>query len=92
MRNTTGDSSKSINTKAVALTENPVVTQAQLEDINDPININVYSQKQPGAVVAVTMTTGGAVALAIAQDSLPASPWNIVGDTAETPVTSVTPA
>lgn len=92
MRTTTGDSSKSINTKAVSLTNVAVVTQAQLSDAADPINVNVYSQKQIGSVVSVTMTTGGAVALAIAQGSNPTSKWNIVGDTATTPVTSVTPA
>lgn len=92
MRPTTGDSSKSTNTKAVALTEVPLVTQAQLKDINDLINSNVDSQKQTGAVVAVRMTTGGAVALAVAQGTKPADPWTILGDTAASPVTSVTPA
>ncbi|QGH45141.1 putative acetyl-CoA acetyltransferase [Ralstonia phage Reminis] len=92
MRTTTGDSAKSINTKAGSLLNLAIVTQAQLASAADPINIYMYSEKQKGAVVGVTMTTGGALALAIAQGSDPTSKWNIVGDTAATPVTSVTPA
>jgi hypothetical protein len=92
MRTTTGDSSKSINTKATSLTNLGIVTQAQLASATDPININVYSQKQPGSAIGVRMTTGGALALAIAQGYEPTSKWTILGDTAGTPVTSVTPA
>ncbi|QHJ79499.1 MAG: hypothetical protein [Caudoviricetes sp.] len=92
MRTTTGDAAKSINTKAVSLTNLAIVTQAQLAAATDPINVNAYSQKQAGSVVGVTMTTGGALALAVAQGSDPTSKWTILGDTAVTPVTSVTPA
>lgn len=92
MRTTTGDSAKAVNTKASQMLNLGIVTQAQLADATDPINANVYSQKQPGAVVGVTMTTGGALALAVAQGYLPTSKWTILGDTAGTPVTSVTPA
>lgn len=92
MRTTTGDEAKSINTKAVSLTNIAVVTQAQLAAATDPINVNVYSQKQKGSVVAVIFTVGGAIGLAIAQGSDPTSKWNTVGDTAVAPITSVTPA
>lgn len=92
MRTTTGDVAKSFDTKATSLTNLAIVTQAQLAAETNPINVNAYSQKQLGSVVGVTMTTGGAVAIAIAQGSQPTSKWTIVGDTAATPVTSVTPA
>lgn len=92
MRATTGDSAKSINTRAVSLTNIALITQAQLASATNPINVNAYSEKQKGAVVCVTMTTGGAVALAIATGNKPTDPWNIIGDTAATPVTTVTPA
>lgn len=92
MRTTTGDSSKSINTKATSFTNLGIVTQAQLANAADPININVYSQKQPGSTIGVRMTTGGALAIAVAQGYEPTSKWTILGDTAGTPVTSVTPA
>lgn len=92
MRTTTGDSSKSINTHAVSFTNLAIVTQAQLADAADPINVNVYSQKQPGSTVGVKMTTGGAIAIAVAQGSGPTDKWTILGDTATTPVTTVTPA
>jgi len=92
MRTTTGDSAKSINTKATSLTNLAIVTQAQLASATDPINVNVYSQKQTGSAVGVVMTTGGAVAIAVAQGGAPTSKWTILGDTAATPVTSVTPA
>lgn len=92
MRVSTGDSPKSINTKATSLTNLAIVTQAQLASATDPINVNAYSQKQQGSAVGVVMTTGGATALAIAQGGAPTSKWTILGDTAGTPVTSVTPA
>lgn len=92
MRTTTGDSSKSINTHAVSFTNLAIVTQAQLADADDPININQYSQKQPGSTVGVTMTTGGAICIAVSQGYNPTDDWTILGDTATTPVTSVTPA
>ncbi|QHJ81671.1 MAG: hypothetical protein [Caudoviricetes sp.] len=92
MRTTTGDVAKSLNTKVGSLLNVAVVTQAQLASAADPINITQYSEKQIGSLVAVIMTTGGAVAYAIAQGGDPTSKWNIVGDTAGTPVTSVTPA
>ena len=92
MRTTTGDAAKSINTKAVSLTNLAIVTQAQLAEADDAINVNAYSQKQAGSVVGVIMTTGGALALAVAQGSSPTSNWTILGDTAVAPVTSVTPA
>lgn len=92
MRTTTGDVAKSINTKAVSLTHLALVTQAQLAEADDPININQYSQKQVGSAVCVTLTTGGAHALAIAQGSDPTSPWIILGDQEATPVTEITPA
>lgn len=92
MRATTGDSSKSINTKAVSLTNLAIVTQAQLATASGMININQYSQKQAGSVVGVTMTTGGALAIAVSQGSDPTSKWTILGDTSAAPVTSVTPA
>ena len=92
MRTTTGDSAVSVNTRAVSLTNIALVTQAQLASATNPINVNVQSQKQKGSVVCVTMTTGGAVALAIATGNKPTDPWNIIGDTAATPVTTVTPA
>lgn len=92
MRTTTGDSAKSINTKATSLTNLAIVTQAELESAIDPINVTVYSQKQTGSVVGVVMTAGGAVAIAVAQGGAPTDTWTILGDTAETPVTSVTPA
>lgn len=92
MRATTGDSAKSINTKAVSLTNLAIVTQVQLATAAGMININQYSQKQAGSVVGVTMTTGGALAIAVAQGSDPTSKWTILGDTAAAPVTSVTPA
>lgn len=92
MRTTTGDSSKSINTNAVSFTNLAIVTQAELADKADPININQYSQKQPGSTVGVKMTTGGAIAIAVAQGYGPTDKWTILGDTAGTPVTSVTPA
>lgn len=92
MRTTTGDSAKSINTKAVSLTNLAIVTQVQLASATHMININQYSQKQAGSAVGVVMTTGGAIAIAVAQGSDPTSKWTILGDTAGTPVTSVTPA
>lgn len=88
----TGDRSKSVDTNAVSLTNLAIVTQVQLTDIDHPINTNVYSQKQPGAVVGMKLTTGGAIVLALSQGYAPESPWTIIGDTAATPVTSVTPA
>lgn len=92
MRTTTGDEAKSINTKSGSLLNVAVVTQAQLASATDPINIYAYSEKQAGALVAVKFTTGGAIGYAIAQGSDPTSKWNTVGDTAGTPITSVTPA
>lgn len=92
MRSITGDVAKSINTKAGSLLNLAIVTQAQLASAADPINITLYSEKQKGAVVGVTMTTGGALALAVAQGGDPTSKWTILGDTAASPVTSVTPA
>lgn len=92
MRTTTGDVAKSINTKAGSLLNVAVVTQAELSDATNPINITQYSEKQVFSIVGVKMTTGGAIAIAIAQGGDPTSKWNIVGDTAATPVTSVTPA
>ncbi|UOW66407.1 acetyl-CoA acetyltransferase [Aeromonas phage vB_AspA_Tola] len=87
----TGDAPKSYNTKAV-VSPFPVVTQAQLAEADDVINIYTHSGKEIGTVVMVTMTVGGACAMAIAQGNSPTSKWNIVGDTAGTPITSVTPA
>lgn len=87
----TGDAPKSVNTKAV-VSPFPVVTQAQLAAATDPINVYSQSGKERGTVVMVTMTVGGACAMAIAQGNAPTSVWNIVGDTAGTPITSVTPA
>lgn len=92
MRTTTGDNAVSLNTKAVSLTNLAIVTQAQLAEADDPININQYSQKQLGSAVAVTLTTGGTTAIAIAQGSNPTDPWIILGDQEATPVTEVTPA
>ena len=90
-RTVTGDAPKSVQTVAV-VSPFPVVTQAQLASVTDPVNIYALSGKEKGTVVMVTMTTGGAVAMAIAQGNGTTSKWNIVGDTAATPVTSVTPA
>ena len=90
-RSVTGDAPKSVDTKAV-VSPCPVVTQAQLAAATNPITVFSQSGKEIGTVVMVTMTTGGAVAMAIAQGNLPTSKWNIVGDTAASPVTSVTPA
>jgi len=92
MRVTTGDVAKSVQTNAVSLTNLAIVTQVQLADAAHPINVNSQSQKQAGSAVGVIMTTGGAVALAIAQTSLSTGKWTILGDTAVAPVTSITPA
>lgn len=91
-RPTTGDSPKSINSKSVSLAQVAIVTQVELETLASPINTKVHSGKEAGSVVMVIMTTGGAIAFAIAQGSDPDSDWNIVGDTAASPVTEVTPA
>ena len=92
MRATTGDSAKAVAAHATSFTNLAIVTQAQLADIDDPHNINVYSQKQPGSCFGVKMTAGGAICIAVSQGFGPADPWTILGDTAETPVTSITPA
>lgn len=90
MRTTTGDVAKSINTKAVALTNNPIVKQVDLEDIDHPININQYSQKQNGSVVTVWLTAGD-FALAMAQGTDPSASWKVMGDTNASPVTEIQP-
>lgn len=92
MRTTTGDVAKSVQTNAVSLTNLAIVTQVQLANAAHPINVNSQSQKQAGSAVGVIMTTGGAVALAVAQGGSSTDKWNILGDTAGTPVTSITPA
>lgn len=92
MRATTGDSAKAVAAHATSFTNLAIVTQAQLASATDPHNINQYSQKQPGSVFGVKMTTGGAIALAVSQGYGPTDKWTIIGDTATTPVTSITPA
>lgn len=92
MRQTTGDSAKAVAAHATSLTNLAIVTQAQLASATDPHNINQYSQKQPGSVFGVKLTTGGAIAIAISQGYGPTDKWTIIGDTATTPVTSITPA
>lgn len=92
MRPTTGDSSKAVAAHATSFTNLAIVTQAQLANAADPHNINVYSQKQPGSCFGVKMTTGGAICIAVSQGFAPTDKWTILGDTAATPVTSITPA
>lgn len=90
-RSVTGDAPVSVQTTPVA-SPFSCVTQAQLAAATNAINDYSKSGKEKGTVVMVTMTVGGAVAMAIAQGNATTSKWNIVGDTAATPITSVTPA
>lgn len=79
--------------KALAYAVTPVdtsigiVTQAQVADIEDPINVQSDSGKKGGAAIIV-VTTDGAYVLAIAQGGEPADAW-ILSDV--TPV-AITPA
>lgn len=84
MRTTTGDSAKSINTHAVSLTNVAIIAQADLAEADHPININQYSQKQPGSVVGVKLTADSTIVLAVAQGYDPTDPW-IAGATTITP-------
>lgn len=90
MRQTTGDNAKSINTKAVSLTNIAIVKQVDLEDIDHMININAYSQKQNGSLVTVWLTAGD-FALAMAQGTDPSASWKVMGDTNSSPVTEIQP-
>lgn len=88
----TGDRSKAVATHATSFTNLAIVDQATLAKANDPHNINVYSQKQPGSCFGVRMTVGGAICIAVSQGYAPTDKWTILGDTAAAPVTSITPA
>lgn len=90
-RSVTGDAPVSVQTTPVA-SPFSMVTQAQLASATHAINDYSKSGKEAGTAVMVTMTVGGAVAFAIAQGRATTAKWNIVGDTAATPITSVTPA
>ena len=69
----TGASAKSYATNPVE-TIFPIITQAELEDVDNQINIQSDSGKTAGCQIVV-LTTAGAYVFAIAQGGLPASPW-----------------
>lgn len=79
VRNVTGDAPKSVNTLAVSSLPMAIVTQAQLASATHPINDAYHSGKQLGGMVYVTLTTGGATVIAIAQGSAATAKWVIPG-------------
>lgn len=75
MRTTTGDSAKSINTKAVSLLNVGIVLKTDLEDDTHFINQTVYSGKQKGGLIVATDADGTNPVLYMASGGLPADDW-----------------
>lgn len=78
---------KAVNTIATAIPLG-LVDQATLADIDASINQDHLSGKQAGAAVAVKLTAGGKITVAIAAGPLPADPWHLL-DLAAADVTPV---
>lgn len=76
--NTTNDET------GVASVPFPIVLEAALVDLGNPVNYREYSGKKKGTVVLVYV--GTVLTYAIATGSLPESPWNLSDATVITPV------
>ena len=62
------------------------VAQADVKDIDSPVNNSLYSGKQFGACYLMTLTAGG-TDIIVAQGSAPADSWHRISDAGATPIT-----
>lgn len=65
----------------------PIVEQALIADVADPINIALLSGKKAGSCVIMQATADDALTLCIASGSAPAAPWFTLAAAGELAIT-----
>lgn len=75
-----GDSQPKAVQPMVAALPLGIVTQAQILDKDDAVNMAVYSGKKLGAVFLMTNTTGGNFDIVVAKGSLSTDVWERISD------------
>ena len=84
-----GDTQSVAVQPVVAALPIPIVTQSALSDVEDAVNITLYSGKKAGA--CYIMEDGGDYFIVVAQGSAPTDKWQYAAGEAVTG-TSITPA
>jgi hypothetical protein len=84
-----GDTQSVAVQPVVAALPIPIVTKAALSDVEDAVNITLYSGKKAGA--CYIMEDGGDYFIVVAQGSAPTDKWQYAAGEAVTG-TSITPA
>lgn len=83
---TIGDSQEKAVQPVVAALPISIISQAQLEDASDPVNITLYSGKTAGAAYVIALTAGG-TDIVVAQGPEPTDDWDRISDAGASPIT-----
>jgi hypothetical protein len=84
---TIGDSPEAAVQPVVSCFPLGIATQAQIADVDDPVNDTLVSGKDEGAMYLYKATAGSAFDIVVATGPAAADPWHKVSDAGAAPIT-----